>query len=353
MNLQGNEMYIRSANNYVDEGDAIELRANVFKSGTIVFPKVGAAIATNKKRALTMPTIIDNNLMGVSVSDTRKCNHRFLRSWFESIDLTRLANLSGVPSITSTRLKSEFLLLPPLDEQLAIADVLDSIDEVCQRTEAMVSATERLRDSLLHELLSRGIPGLHTDWAAVAGIGSVPVCWNLVPLRETARLGSGEPPQYAPDDTGDVDVLGANGRIGSTFRPNAYRGIAVGRVGASGSVRRVREPVWLSDNVLLVEPSPEVWDDSFVYRALSKAQLSRLATKTAQPLLTQTALGGIRIPQPSLEEQQSIAAVLDGVEKNIERTRNEDRALRAFKESTAASLLSGHIRILRTMTSDN
>ena len=63
MNLGGNETYIRSANNYVDQQDASELGATVFPPGTVVFPKVGAAIATNKKRALTVPTIIDNNMM--------------------------------------------------------------------------------------------------------------------------------------------------------------------------------------------------------------------------------------------------------------------------------------------------
>ena len=49
--------------------------------------------------------------------------------------------------------KFEFLL-PPLPEQRAIAAVLDSIDEAIERTEEVIAATERLRDALLHELLT-------------------------------------------------------------------------------------------------------------------------------------------------------------------------------------------------------
>ena len=52
------------------------------------------------------------------------------------------------------------LALPSMPEQRAIAGVLDAIDEAIERTEAVIAATERLRDSLLHELLTRGVPGL-------------------------------------------------------------------------------------------------------------------------------------------------------------------------------------------------
>ena len=54
------------------------------------------------------------------------------------------------------------ILLPPLPEQRAIAAVLDSIDDAIEGTEAVIAATEQLRDSLLHELLTRGVPGWHT-----------------------------------------------------------------------------------------------------------------------------------------------------------------------------------------------
>ena len=52
--------------------------------------------------------------------------------------------------------------------------MLDSIDEAIERTEAVIAATETLRDSLLHELLTRGVPGWHTEWKDVPGIGTIP-----------------------------------------------------------------------------------------------------------------------------------------------------------------------------------
>ena len=80
------------------------------------------------------------------------------------------------------------MLLPSLHEQRAIADVLDSIDGAIGRTEAVIAATETLRNSLLHELLTRGVPGWHTEWKDLPGIGTIPADWEVVRLGEVAEV---------------------------------------------------------------------------------------------------------------------------------------------------------------------
>ena len=154
MTLDGNETHIHKANNYVDQRDANELRATIFTPGTVVFPKVGAAIATNKKRALTLPTIIDNNMVGVTVSSKQRCDARFLHRWFESVDITQFANVSAVPSITGSRLKRESLSLPPLPEQRAIADVLDGVDHAIDRSREERERLQLLKASATEALLT-------------------------------------------------------------------------------------------------------------------------------------------------------------------------------------------------------
>ena len=84
------------------------------------------------------------------------------------------------------------ILLPPLPEQRAVAAVLDSIDEAIERTEAVIATTERLRDALLHELLTRGVPGWHTEWKDVPGIGTMPADWEVVRLGMWRRCRLGE-----------------------------------------------------------------------------------------------------------------------------------------------------------------
>ena len=98
-------------------------------------------------------------------------------------------------SINSQDIYALTILLPPLPEQLAIAAVLDSIDEAIEHTEAVIAATELLRDTLLHELLTRGVPGWHSEWKEAPGIGTVPACWKAVRMEDvTERITKGTTP---------------------------------------------------------------------------------------------------------------------------------------------------------------
>ena len=91
------------------------------------------------------------------------------------------------PAIRPSDVTSYAIPLPPLTEQRAIAAVLDSIDEAIERTEEVIAATERLRDSLLHWLLTRGVPGQHSEWKEAPGIGTIPACWDAVRLGDVVE----------------------------------------------------------------------------------------------------------------------------------------------------------------------
>ena len=49
MNLPGNEGSMRIANNYISEQTRKKLGAKILPRGSVIFPKVGGAILTNKK----------------------------------------------------------------------------------------------------------------------------------------------------------------------------------------------------------------------------------------------------------------------------------------------------------------
>ena len=53
MNLYENTLKMTISNNYVDEIVAKKLGCKPAPAGTTIFPKIGAAISTNKKRILT------------------------------------------------------------------------------------------------------------------------------------------------------------------------------------------------------------------------------------------------------------------------------------------------------------
>ena len=169
-------------------------------------------------------------------------------------------------------------------------------------------------------------------------VGRIPDNWKAMRLQDGAEIGSGKSPRYT--NGGTIDVIGSNGKIGLTDKVNFQSGIAVGRVGASGSVHHIKTPVWLSDNVLYVKPNPTIWNESFLYHALTQSRLPALAFQTAQPLITQSDLGQIILPVPSLFQQNRIAEVLDSLDLTIDLIQEQVRRTIIFHRALARELLT-------------
>lgn len=127
MNLVGNETVMTAANNFIDEVTAKKLGVTPAPAGTVIFPKIGAAVATNKKRLLSMPSAYDNNVMGLIPG--KQLNPRFLFFWMQTVDLTKLAHDSGaVPSIRKSEMERFLVPVPPLEDQARIVAILDRFD---------------------------------------------------------------------------------------------------------------------------------------------------------------------------------------------------------------------------------
>ena len=290
--------------------------------------------------------------------------------------LEAITSRTTINTITSPEIKALSLLLPPLAEQRAIAAVLDSIDEAIERTEEVIAATERLRDALLHELLTRGLPGHHTAWRDVPGLGAIPACWEVVRLRDVLVLHQpgawGDDP--TPEDPG-VRVLRAadltrDGRVNPetaawrrlSTRDQARRLMKEGDLMLERSGGGPGTPV---GRVALIETLGPVYCNNF-------CQQLRVDSKRLQPRYTLRALWyrylrgvtarlehqttGIRnldydgyltfpMPLPPLPEQRAIAATLDSVDVTIEGARAERAALQSSKASTADALLTGRVRV--------
>ncbi|MFF4858208.1 restriction endonuclease subunit S [Streptomyces rubiginosohelvolus] len=139
-----------------------------------------------------------------------------------------------------------------------------------------------------------------------------------VALKWVLTLRSGNSCSERTED-GPFPVMGAAGPIGRTSRANTRSGSTlIGRVGTVGAINLAREDCWASDNVIVASPGPTL-ESRYTYYLLMSARLPELASKTAQPLLTASAVAGLRFPIPPLEEQRRIADFLDAETARIDR----------------------------------
>ena len=274
-------------------------------------------------------------------------------------------------SVSFERLSSLPILLPPLTEQRAIATVLDSIDDAIEQTEAVIATMEQLRDSLLYELLTRGVPGWHTEWNEAPGVGTIPADWKVVRLGEVAEVASG---QVDPRDRGfqlDLfvapdDIESGTGRLISK-RTVADAAAISGKYQFSNGdilyskirpylkkVYMPKEPGLCSADIYPLRSAPGL-EPHFLAAVLLSAQFTdyirTCSDRTGIPKVNRVDLFRYSISLPPLAEQRSIAAALDSVDEAIRRARQERDGLQSLLESAAEALLTGRIRTSKSCRS--
>ena len=155
MNLPGNDIFMNSWNNSVSRSTAATLGAPIFLANSIVFPKVGGAMLTNKRRVLTRPSCIDNNLMGCVVT---RGNHAFVLLLLRNIDLALIAKPGPVPAISEGEVGEIRVIFPPLPEQSAIAEYLDrataNIDTAIARARRQIELLQEYRTRLIADVVT-------------------------------------------------------------------------------------------------------------------------------------------------------------------------------------------------------
>ncbi len=125
MNLVGNERWMRNANIKLTHNEIAKLKVKIYPTGTIIFPKRGGAILTNKKRVLTTASAFDLNIMGILPNELL-CDD-YLYYWFISLDLSTIYDGSNVPQINNKNVNPLLIKIPPLPEQRTIVAKIEQL----------------------------------------------------------------------------------------------------------------------------------------------------------------------------------------------------------------------------------
>jgi type I restriction enzyme S subunit len=134
---------------------------------TIIFPKRGAAIATNKKRICHEWTVFDPNVIGVIAKE--EIEQEYLFQWFQGFDLRTITEPGPTPQLNKKNLEPLIIPVPPtLAEQKDIASILGQIDrkiDLHRRKRAML---DHLFKALLRKLMTGEIRTGQLDLSAIS-----------------------------------------------------------------------------------------------------------------------------------------------------------------------------------------
>ena len=155
MNLPDNEVEINTSSRFVNSR---EIKINqIIPQGAIIFPKRGGAIATNKKRKIIKPTIVDLNTMAIIPS--KKIDNDYFFHWFQLFDLNSISNGANIPQINNYSFDEVYIPYPKsIREQQLIVQKLNTLSTETKKLETIyqtkIKDLEELKKSVLQKAFS-------------------------------------------------------------------------------------------------------------------------------------------------------------------------------------------------------
>lgn len=152
--------YLCKSRLYLSEKQVKDRKLFILPIGSVVFPKAGGAIATNKKRVVSIPGPIDLNCMAAIPKEGT--HPQYLSWWFQSINLSTYADGSILPQLSKGKISDIPVNWP--DEKLHEKIVLSLEASLSKNSEAMKLAEgiEANASSLRRSLLQSAFTGTLT-----------------------------------------------------------------------------------------------------------------------------------------------------------------------------------------------
>lgn len=312
MNLAGNEINIISSSRYVNFED-INV-SQVIPEGSIIFPKRGGAIATNKKRRIVKPTIVDLNTMALIPSEDIISDYLYF--WFKTVDLNELSNGANVPQINNYSFDNTFINFPKsIEEQKQIVAILDdafaAIEQAQANIEKNIDNAKELFDSKKEDLFdklsseSKVIPIEAACEKIFAG--------GDAPKENFSKIKTEE--FYIPII---ANAVKENGLYGYTNEAKVIKpSITIAARGSGTGHTEYRDyPFVPIVRLIVLTPNDEVINVEYLMHAIKS--LTILRSGSAIPQLTVPMIKGYSIPVPSKLKQLETVDLLNQLELNLE-----------------------------------
>ncbi len=150
MNRKANLHIMTETDSYVRES------RKFFPKDAIVFPKNGAAIATNKKRILGQDSIVDLNTGGVRAKEDL-VETNYLYYVFQNIDFAQFMRRGAVPTLDLKSILALEIDLPTIPTQQRIVAELDLLSGITEKKNAQLRTLDELAITIFYEMFGNPV----------------------------------------------------------------------------------------------------------------------------------------------------------------------------------------------------
>jgi type I restriction enzyme S subunit len=258
--------------------------------------------------------------------------------------------------------------LPPLPEQRKIAEILSTWDEAIATVDALLAALRRRKQGLMQRLLTGQVrfgEFANSNDMQVTRFGEIPAEWGYLPMGEVAREVS-----IRNSNGGDLTVLSCTkydglvdslayfGRQIYSDDTSTYKVVKRGQFAYAtnhieeGSIgyQELYDEALISPMYTVFQTDNRI-HDAYLYRILKTElyrhifEISTSGTVDRRGSLRWNDFSRIRVPVPSLAEQQKIADLFDKVDAEIKSTVEVSNSLKQQKKGLMQRLLTGQVRV--------
>ena len=286
----------------------------------------------------------------------------------ENLNLTKIRNLP--------------LLLPPLPEQLVIADFLDrktaQIDTLIKKKQRQIELLQEHRTALINQAVTKGLnPDAPMKDSGVEWLGEVPAHWKIARIKHISlNMISGPFGSSLTKDMytkngfrvyGQEQVIPADFTIGDYYiseqqyfemkryavSPSDVLISCVGTFGKIAVVPNDVEPGIINPRLIKVSPNRNLVAPNYLGEALSSKltfeQLERVSRGGTMGVINLGLLSEILIPLPPLDEQEEILYFLKNkktkskiTQRNID---NQISLLNEYRTAIISEAVTGKIDV--------
>lgn len=291
-------------------------------------------------------------------------NINYLCEFLESLDYTDFNTGTAQPKINKQVCSTIQILLPPIEEQRAIASALSDMDALLAKLDQLIAKKRGVKQAAMQELLTRyskprtagTLRDVIADLEAGVSVNSVdhenPGSTGQPCILKTSAIYDGEfnPAECKLIDTQDTNRARLSPRKDTILVSRMNTPNLVGEV---GYIANDYPNLYLPDRLWMTRfhQGAKVCPRWLAYVLSSthiKEKIKGLATGTSGSMknISKGALLGLELAFPVLEEQIEIAMILSDMDTEITALEARREKTRLIKQGMMQELLSGRVRLI-------
>lgn len=283
-------------------------------------------------------------------------------------------------NISYLELQQDFLPLPPLQEQKAIAEFLDKkcdkISQFIESKQKLITLLQEKKQALINEAVTKGLnPNIEFKNSNIEYLGEIPHHWEVARSGLIYKnISSGTTPQSDNDEyykngnifwinSGDLNdsvLTNSKNKITqkaimaySALKISPKGSLIIAMYGATIGKVSILGIDACTNQACCVLCESKYLNTRFVfYYFIAKRQdLISMAYGGGQPNISQDIIKNFKIPLPPLQEQKAIAEFLDTqitkIDLAIEKTKQQITYIKEYKTSLINQAVCGRINLKR------